>query len=293
MKVAILSAGKGWHNDDLLRALHTRGHDAALLPITGMQARVGAGPLLSSQATALDTFDAVLVRIIPRGSLEQTVFRMDALHLLAARGVPVLNPASAIERTVDKLYTSALLELAGLPTPRTVVCERSADALAAFHTLGGDVVLKPLFGSMGLGLVRIDQEDVAYRVLRALEVERAVYYLQQFIPHGGRDTRAFVVGGRVLAAMQRRSEGWRTNVARGGSVQAAQLAPPDEALCLRAAACVGAEYAGVDLLHSLEGEPFVLEVNGVPGWQGLQAVTPQLDIAGEIVAYLDSSLNVE
>lgn len=286
MRVAILSSGKGWHNDELLRALGQRGHEATLLPISGMLARIAGLPRLTSQGYDLDSCQAVIVRIIPRGSLEQTIFRMDALHLLAARGVRVLNPAPVIERTVDKLYTSALLELAGLPTPRTVVCERSADALEAFTALGGDVVVKPLFGSMGHGLVRIQDEELAYRVFKALEIERAVYYLQQTIPHPGRDLRAFIVGGRLIAAIERSAEGWRTNLARGAQARAIQLSPDQEELCLRAAAALGAEIAGVDLLPSTTGEPYLLEVNGVPGWQGLQSTT-RLDIAGEIVAFME------
>jgi RimK family alpha-L-glutamate ligase len=287
----ILSAGQGWHNAELLRAFGARSHTCALLPIARLVAHVGSSMRLDNgfgdAARDLAAADVVLVRILPRGSLEQTVFRMDALHLLAARGVRVFNAPKAIERTVDKLYTSGLLALAGLPTPRTIACERADDALAAFETLGRDVVLKPLFGSMGLGMTRISDEDVAYRVFKALEIERAVYYLQQTIAHAGRDVRAFVLGGRVLAAIERSAPdgGWRTNVARGGQARAINLSPQQEALCLRAAEIVGAEYAGVDLLAGIDGASYILEVNGIPGWQGLQAATG-LDVAGHIVDHL-------
>jgi RimK family alpha-L-glutamate ligase len=268
VKVAVLGAGQGWHTGELQRALGARGHTSALLPITTLRARLGPGSQLSSGTEALDAYDVVLVRMIPRGSLEQIIFRMDALHLLRARGVRVVNPPQAIERTVDKYYTSGLLAQAGLPTPRTAVCEASAAALEAFAALGGDVVVKPLFGSMGQGLVRVQDEALAYRVFRALELERAVYYVQEFIPHTGRDLRAFVLGGRVLAAMARVAEGWRTNLAQGARAEPAWLTPEQEALCLRAAEAVGAEYAGVDLLPSLSGEDYLLEVNGIPGLAG-------------------------
>jgi RimK family alpha-L-glutamate ligase len=259
------------------------------MPVRGMQAGVAISPWLSSHDLELDSYDAVLARIIPRGSLEQTIFRMDALHLLEERGVRVLNRAKAIERTVDKYYTSGLLALAGLLTPRTIVCERSDDALEAFATLGSDVVVKPLFGSMGLGLVRIENEDLAYRVFKALEVERAVYYLQEFIPHQGRDIRAFVLGDRVLAAMERISGSWRTNFARGAECRAISLTPDQEEVCLQAARAVGTEYAGVDLLPVPNSDPYILEVNGIPGWKGLQA-TGELDIASEIASYLKQTL---
>ena len=286
IRVAILSAGQGWHNDELQRAFAERGHTCQVLPITKLIGRVGTGAFLTAKEADLDSFDALLVRIMPRGSLEQIIFRMDALHLLAARGMRVFNPPRAIERTVDKFYTSGLMAQAGLPTPRTVVCEQADAALLAFAELGGDVVIKPLFGSMGLGLVRVQSEDLAYRVFKALELERAVYYLQETIPHDGRDIRAFVLGGRVLAAMERISDDWRTNIARGAVARPVQLTHEQERLCLLAAEVVGAEVAGVDMLPAKDGTDYFLEVNGIPGWQGLQAATG-LDIASEIATYLE------
>lgn len=285
MRAAIVGSGRGWHTIELQRALSERGIHSDLMPITRMQAGVAIQPYLSSRDLDLDSYEAALVRIIPRGSLEQIIFRMDALHLLEERGVRVLNTAKAIERTVDKYYTSGLLALAGLPTPRTIVCERSDAALEAFITLGSDVVVKPLFGSMGLGLVRVDNEDLAYRVFKALELERAVFYLQEFVPHDGRDIRAFVLGDRVLASMERFSASWRTNFARGAECRSVHLTPVQEELCLLASKAVGTEYAGVDLLPASSGEVFILEVNGIPGWKGLQA-TGEIDIAAEIVNYL-------
>jgi RimK family alpha-L-glutamate ligase len=229
--------------------------------------------------------DAVLVRILPRASLEQTVFRLDALHWLASRGVRVLNTAASIERTVDKFHASALLQDAGLPTPRTVACERLDDAMAAFATMG-DVIVKPLFGANGRGMVRVSDEEIAWRVFRALELERAVFYVQEALPHEGRDLRAFVVGGRVVAAASRSAPGWRTNVARGARMERVTLSAEHASLALRAAEVVGAGYAGVDLLPLPDGRVFVLEVNGIPGWRGLQA-TSDADIAAAIVTHLE------
>ena len=180
------------------------------MPVTRMVGRIDGDVAVPS----LDGCDAVIVRGIPRGSLEQVIFRVDALHALVARGVTVVNGPRAIERTIDKFLASALLARAGVPTPRTIACERRDDALEAFDALGGDVIVKPLFGSMGAGMTRVDDRDVAYRVFHALEIERAVYYLQEALP-ADRDLRAFVVGGRVLAAIERVGPGWRANLARG------------------------------------------------------------------------------
>ncbi|MER3458633.1 MAG: hypothetical protein C4309_08425, partial [Chloroflexota bacterium] len=152
---------------------------------------------------------------------EQIIFRMDALHRLEHIGVRVVNSPAAIERTVDKYYTSFLLADAGIPTPRTLVTEDFEAALAAFRELGGDVIVKPLFGSESKGMVRVSDEDVAYRLFRTLELGRHIYYyyLQKYIPHGHEDIRAFVVGERVVAAMRRRGNGWKTNFSQGAQVE--------------------------------------------------------------------------
>jgi RimK family alpha-L-glutamate ligase len=252
----------------------------------GLVGTIGARAGLRSGSIELDRADAVLARIIPSGSLEQIIYRVDALHRLEDRGVRVMNSPRAIERTVDKFWTSALLEQCGLPTPETVVCDNIEEAFAAFRALG-DVIVKPLFGSMGLGMVRVSDEEMAYRVFRTIEQIRGVFYLQRTIDHEGRDIRAFVLGGRVLGAIERRSDGWRTNLARGGTARAVELSREWASLAVRAAAAVGAEYAGVDLLPATDGTVYVLEVNGIPGWQGLQEATG-VDVAGALIDQLAS-----
>jgi RimK family alpha-L-glutamate ligase len=173
--------------------------------------------------------------------------------------------------------------------PRTVVAERYDDAMAAFEELGGDVVLKPLFGSEGRGMVRLSDRDLAHRAFRALELGRYVYYLQEFIPHGDGDLRALVLGDRVLAAMRRTAPGWKSNVAAGARAHATPVTAHVEELAVRAAQGLGAVYAGVDLLPGEDGRLFVLEVNSIPGWQALQSTT-SLDIAREIAAYFLATL---
>jgi RimK family alpha-L-glutamate ligase len=286
MRVAILGSTGGWHAERLEHALTARGHDCRFAPVTRMVGRIDGGIALRGRELALDACDVVVVRGIPRGSLEQVVFRVDALHALAAVGVRAVNGATAIERTVDKFLASALLAAAGVATPRTVVCERSDDALAAFAELGTDVIVKPLFGSMGLGMARIEDADVAERVFRALELERAVYYLQEALPHDGVDVRALVVGERVVAAIERVGTGWRANLARGARARSTQLEERRAQLCVRAAAALGADYAGVDLLHAADGRDYVLEVNGIPGWRGVQEATG-VDVAAALVAHLE------
>ena len=289
MHVPILSARTGWHTDELLRALAERGHRGSVIPYESVVARVGPRATASSLAAAsrelLDA-RAVLARIIPNGSLEQIIYRVDALHWLEDRGVRVMNSPRTIERCVDKFYTSALLREAGLDTPETVVCERLDDAMGAVREMG-DVIIKPLFGSMGHGMVRVSDPDTAFRVMRALETTRAVFYVQRVIEHDGADLRAFVVGDRVVAAIERRARdgGWRTNISLGGEAHAIDLAPNMVEMALTAAGAVGAEYAGVDLLRARDGTVYVLEVNGIPGWSGVQSAT-SVDMAGAIIDHL-------
>jgi len=290
MHVAILSARTGWHTDELVRALAARGDSARVMPYEAVVARI-AGPRADTSSLSADTesllgADAVLARIIPNGSLEQIIYRVDALHWLEDHGVPVMNAPRAIERCVDKFYTSALLHEAGLATPETIVCERVDDAMVAVRDMG-DVIIKPLFGSMGHGMVRVSDPDTAFRVLRALEVTRSVFYIQRVVEHHGCDVRAFVVGDRVVAAIERRASdgGWRTNVSRGGDARAIELTPAWSELALRAARAVGADYAGVDLLPAGDGTVYALEVNGIPGWAGVQSTT-SVDVAAAIVGHL-------
>src|SRR4051794_5897987 len=281
MRVAILGSTGGWHAERLERALTARGHACAFAPVTRMAGRIDGGIAVRGRELALEACDVVVVRGIPRGSLEQVIFRVDALHALAAAGVRAVNGALAIERAVDKFLASALLAAAGVPTPRTVACEHADDALEAFAQLGADVIVKPLFGSMGFGMARVEDPDVAQRVFRALEIERAVYYLQETVPHDGVDVRALVVGDRVVAAIERVGTGWRANLARGAVARPVTLSAERAALAVRAAAVLGCDYAGVDLL----GDD-VLEVNGIPGWHGVEDVTG-VDVAAALVEHLE------
>jgi RimK family alpha-L-glutamate ligase len=284
LQLAVLAARPGWHTRELERAATERGHQAIVLPYEDLVAHVGPKASLRSRGTELDEADVVLARIIPSGSLEQIIFRVDALHRLEDRGVPVVNSPRTIERTVDKFWTSSLLEQCGIPTPETVVCESADEAVAAFRLMG-DVIVKPLFGSMGLGMVRVDDEEMAFRVFRTIELIKGVFYLQRVIDHPGADIRAFVIGGRVLAAVERRAPGWKTNLSRGGTARSISLSEQSAALAVRAAAAVGADYAGVDLLPGNDGATYVLEVNGIPGWKGLQEASG-VDVAGVLIEHL-------
>src|SRR5262245_12825190 len=207
MRIALLAGGDGWHVRDLVRAAAHFGHVAEPVDFRRVVATVGAAIPNAPDAPTLDEFDAVIVRTMPPGSLEQVVFRMDRLHALAARGVPVLNPPRALEVCVDKYLALERLAAAGLHVPETIVCQHADAALAAFEQLGRDVVVKPIFGSEGRGMVRVSDRELAWRTFRAIERTQSVHYVQRFIPHPGWDLRAFVLDGRVPAPVPRPGNG--------------------------------------------------------------------------------------
>jgi len=287
-RVVALVSGLGWHVQDLARAAVAMGIDFRPVPFPQVVGRVGDGPVhVEAAGIDLAASDGVLVRMMPPGTLEQVVFRMDALQRLAASGVPVLNPPRAVEAAVDKYLALAKLDAAGLAVPPTWAGESAAGALDAFDHLGGDVVVKPLFGAEGRGLVRVSDREVARRVFHAIERIGSVLYLQRFIDHPGHDLRAFVLGDRVVGAIRRHAPrgDWRTNVAVGGRAEAVALDPEADTLARQAARAVGARMAGVDLIADPDRGLLVLEVNAVPGWRALAAATG-VDVASAILEAL-------
>jgi RimK family alpha-L-glutamate ligase len=282
--VVILGEPSTWHSKAMQAALETRGARVSYADATRFTARLGDAMGVSAEETPLSQCDLLLVRDVPGGSLEQVIFRMDALHQLENAGLRIVNSPYAIEKMVDKYYTLSLLQGTGLRVPRTLVTENPVQGLQAFHELGEDVIVKPLFGSRGVGMVRLSDAETAGRVLRALQLGGYVYYLQKFLPHHDRDLRVMVVGAQCIAAMERVSDTWKTNIAAGARSVSTDLTVELQEVCLRAAQALGADYCGVDLLRSESGELFVLEVNSMPAWQGLQQVT-SFDIADRIVGH--------
>jgi tetrahydromethanopterin:alpha-L-glutamate ligase len=263
-------------------------HAVPFPEVSAVVAQDRGGSIVRAGQLDLLASDGVLVRMMPPGSLEQVVFRMDALHRVAAAGVPVLNPPRSVEAAVDKYLTLALLAAAGLPVPSTWAGQSATAAMAAFEELGRDVVVKPLFGSEGRGLVRISDRELAWRTFHALERLGAVLYLQRFIRHPGHDLRVFVLKGSVLGAMRRHAAPgeWRTNVSLGGRAEPCRLDAEAERLAIDATRALGAEIAGVDLMPDSDRNRLtLLEVNAVPGWRALSRVTG-IDVAAAVLRAL-------
>ncbi len=279
----------GWCTTQLREAMRRRNIIPVCFSFSQLVARVKYRPVASVSGTNIvKDFSALITRPIGRGSLEEIIFRMDLLYRLERLGMLIINSPSSIERSVDKYYALALLEEHGLPVPRTAVTESHREALKCFYELGGDIVVKPLFGSRGVGSTRVSDPDVATRVFRAVSFYHGVLYLQEFVPHGVSDVRAFVVGDRVIASMQRVAGTWKTNVSLGAKPVPLRLTGELEDLAVRTAKVIGCKVAGVDILEGPSG-PLIVELNSQPGWRGLQSVT-KVNIADEIVRYVLSEL---
>jgi RimK family alpha-L-glutamate ligase len=290
LKFGIITRNPNAYSSTQLReALDRRGIPYVCFSFPWLVARVGYKPYLNVRnIDILRDLDALIIRPIGRGSLEEIVFRMDLLYRLERLGFYVVNPPEAIEHCVDKYDLLAILEDHGVPVPKTAVTEDPDEALKAFHELGGDVVVKPIFGSRGIGSTRLTDSEVAYTVFRAISFYHGVIYLQEFVPHGFSDIRAFVIGGRVAAAMRRVATGWKTNYSQGARPESIKLDGQMEELAVKSAELIKCKIAGVDILESPRG-PLVVEVNSQPGWRGLQSVT-RINIADAIVDFVLSEL---
>jgi RimK family alpha-L-glutamate ligase len=290
LKIGIITRNEnGWGVVQLRKAMEKYNVKPVCFSFHQLTARVRSKPEASAIGTnILDDLEALIIRPIGRGSVEEVFFRMDVLHRLQRLGMTIINPPLSIERSVDKYQALSLLEEHDLPVPRTTVTESHEEAIKAFNELGGDVVVKPLFGSRGVGTTRISDTEVATRLFRAITFYHGVLYLQEFIPHGVSDIRAFVVGDRVVAAMRRVAENWKTNVSMGAKPVALNLMKEIEDLAVKTAQIIGCKVAGVDIIESEKG-PVVIELNSQPGWRGLQSVAT-VNIAEEIVRYTISKL---
>ena len=208
------------------------------------------------------------------------------LRTLERWGMPTLNSADAVHLCDDKAQNTLALEVAGVPTPRTLLAYSVEAALRACESVGYPAVLKPVTGSWGRLLAKVNGPDQARAVLRQKQelgsFHHAIFYVQEYVPKPDRDIRAYVVGDRVLAASYRTAEHWVTNAARGAVSVPCPITPEIEGLALRACAAVGARLAGVDLIETADGLK-IIEVNTGGEFRGLMTTT-EVDIADEIVA---------
>jgi tetrahydromethanopterin:alpha-L-glutamate ligase len=285
LQLAILGNPDGWYVKDLRRAAEARGQttvevlsfaslQAGSTPagaawIRGHRAEGEPKPVALVDENGASRYHGLLVRTMPLGSLEQVIFRMNALHLAQHAGVVVMNPPRTLEIAIDKWLTLDMARRTGLPTPRTTVCQGREEALAAFEALDRNVVVKPLFGGEGRGLMHLDDLDLAWRVFSTLEQLGSAIYLQEYIPHRGFDLRVLIIGAKSYTVARHATGGdWRTNVSRGGQAKPQAISASQYEMAWQAAQAVGGWMVGVDILPAADGRDLLLEVNAVPGWRG-------------------------
>ncbi len=285
LRVGVLGSPTGWYMKDLQRAADDMPvsrktaveslsfsklsvwSEGSRLPTARTWATQGTEPDSAPKSMSLSDCHAVLVRSMPLGSVEQIVFRMNALHAAQASGVHVLNSPRCLEIAIDKWLTLDIAQRCGLLTPRTVCCQTRDDALQAWEGLGGDCIVKPIFGGEGRGIVRVTDRDMAWRVFSTLEQLQSVIYVQEFLESQGYDLRLLVVGEELFCVGRENGGDWRSNIARGG--QAIPHEPTFEqiSIAFRASKAIGGWMIGVDILPTKDGRNVLLELNAVPGWR--------------------------
>jgi len=288
MRVGVLGSPTGWYMRDLQRAAQALpAHRAtsidslsfAKLSVGSQQTATphvhtwtqSTDESTKSESIKLSDYDAILVRTMPLGSIEQIVFRMNALHVALSAGVHVLNPPRCLEIAIDKWLTLDIARQSGIEIPRTICCQTREDALLAFETLGGDCIVKPIFGGEGRGIVRVTDADMAWRVFSTLEQLQSVIYIQEFLESQGYDLRLLVVGDELFCVRRENHGDWRSNVARGGQAMPHEPTFEQIAIAFRACKAIQGWMIGVDILPTRDGRNVLLEVNAVPGWRATAA----------------------
>ncbi len=277
MRIAVLhsSPRPTWTSRRLLDAIESRGAMPLYLLWNYLAAELGSESCpIKYRGRCLDV-DAIIVRSLGRGlSLEKFTARKAILEAAQNYGYVVVNPSPGIFLARDKFTSLRLLRKAGLPVPKTVITEDPAYALSVIEQLG-EVVFKPIIGSLGLGSFKVNSIDAGYHIVNLLLEMNQPIYMQEYIEKkGGRDLRVFVVDSRPVASMYRVSSGtWKTNIARGAKPLPAT--PPEEILeaAVKAAETLGLVYAGVDIAEKDEGGFVIFEVNASPLWRGLYTAT--------------------
>jgi tetrahydromethanopterin:alpha-L-glutamate ligase len=303
LRVGVLGAANGWYMNDLKRAAASfpseRATQIDALAFQQLSSwSQGFGHVTTrtrcnsnsidlssevvSQTVDLSEYSTVLVRTMPLGSVEQIVFRMNALHCAIASGVDVLNSPRCLEIAIDKWLTLDVARRAGLLTPATICCQTRDEALLAFESLGRDCVVKPIFGGEGRGIVRVTDRDMAWRVFGTLEQMQSVIYLQEFLPSDGYDLRLLVVGEELFCVRRENEGDWRSNVSRGGLAASHEPTFEQIDMAFRACHAVGGWMVGVDILPTKDGRNVLLEVNAVPGWRATGNAL-QVDMASLIL----------
>jgi ribosomal protein S6--L-glutamate ligase len=291
MNIAILSNGPGNYSTKRLKEeAMSRGHEVKVIKYKDCYAAIERdNPVVRYDGEVLKDFDVV----IPRIASYMTRYGTAIVRQFEMQGVYTPTSSIAIVRSRDKLRSMQLLARAGVGVPKTVFARSAADVNDLIDELGGTpVIIKLARGTHGNGVVLAETKKAAKSVLQAFYVmdeDGTNILLQEFVEESaGTDIRAFVVGGKVIASMQRQSldDDFRSNLHQGGEGKSIKLTDEERKTAIKAAKAMGLAVCGVDMMRSARG-PLVLEVNASPGF-GIEKVTGR-DVAGKILDYIEQN----
>lgn len=279
----MLGPSTGWHAEQLRASAARRGHRLDAASYESISASVSdrndspsAITTLSCESGSITDYDAILTRTMAAGSFERITFRLAALHAIADRlvdpAVVLVNPPRALEWSIDKFAALTRLSAAGYPTPPTRFVQTRDEAMQAFKDLGGDCVVKPIFGGEGRGVMRITDPQLAWYSFSTLDQLDSVLQIQSFISPGGKDTRLLVVGDRVFGVRRCNSLSFRSNVSAGAICTPLDIDDQLATTAKRIVKLFGLVFASIDFIDNDNGPKMFLEVNAIPGWQGAQHV---------------------
>ena len=286
MKIAILSRSSRLYSTRRLReAIEAAGHEALVVDYLRCYMNIAAHrPSIVYQGEPLEV-DAV----IPRIGASKTFYGTAVVRQFEMMGVFPLNESQAISRSRDKLRSMQLLSRRGIGLPVTGFAHSTKDVQGVIQLVGGaPLVVKLLEGTQGIGVVLCETAKAAESVIEAFRGLDANILVQEFIAEAsGSDIRAFVIGDKVVAAMQRKGAPgeFRSNLHRGGSAAEVKITPEERSTAVRSAKALGLKVCGVDMLRSNHG-PVVMEVNSSPGLEGIEKATG-FDVAGAVVKYIE------
>ena len=312
LSILCLGAGSGWHATELEKACQRLSVVFHCASYESMRSLIVDGRLeVQCETGPVNDHDVILTRTMPAGSFEQLTFRLAMLHeihdqacgslelkpdamrdgitpdgsTVSCQHPLVLNPPRSLELAIDKFATLSRVSALGYPVPDTIVVQSRSEALDAFKSLGGDCVVKPIFGGEGRGVMRIRDAELAWYVFASLDQVGAAFYIQQFRPPGGIDRRLLVIGDEIIGLRRHNPSDFRTNVSGGGVSERFSVSEDEKRMAASICESLNLTYAAVDVLETSVGTPCVIEVNAIPGWKGAQSVVPY-SIADKIVASL-------
>ena len=280
----IFTEDDGWHTDQLIKAFKSNNKKVKTAKINESSIIVDDNPriIFEGNDVALRDIEGAFVRGIPGGTLEEVCFHLDILHFLELHNITVFNNTLCIEKSVDKVRTSCILNSNNIPTPKTFITSNIKDLKKFMKDFSGKTcVCKPIFGSQGKGLEMLDDNNIH----PDYENLNNVYYIQEFLEHPDKrfvDWRLFVIDNKVIASMTREGKSWINNVAHGATCKFFNPNEEMKKLAIDSSKALGMNYSGVDIMLSKNGYT-VTEVNSIPAWKGLQSVCNDKNIAEEMV----------